>query len=83
VILVEQHSDLALRTADRALVLVHGTVVLQDTTEQLRRTPERIQAAYFGTGATTEDPPLLSRPKSTHPPNGTSVSQEGQNNGVH
>jgi branched-chain amino acid transport system ATP-binding protein len=83
VMLVEQHSDLALRTADRALVLVHGTVVLQDTTEQLRRAPERIQAAYFGTGAITEDGPLISRPQATHPSISTSFVQEGRNNGVH
>jgi branched-chain amino acid transport system ATP-binding protein len=56
VVLVEQHLDLALRTADRALVLVHGTVVLSDTCEALSRNPSRVHAAYFGAPSQSERP---------------------------
>jgi branched-chain amino acid transport system ATP-binding protein len=55
VLLVEQHSALALRTADRAVVIVHGAVRLEAAAEDLRRTPERLHAAYFG-----------SRPQDSH-----------------
>jgi branched-chain amino acid transport system ATP-binding protein len=48
VLLVEQHSALALGTADRAVVMVHGAVTLEAAAEDLRRTPERVRAAYFG-----------------------------------
>jgi branched-chain amino acid transport system ATP-binding protein len=48
VVLVEQHVQLALETADRAVVLVHGTVVAEGPAEQLRRDPARLEAAYMG-----------------------------------
>jgi branched-chain amino acid transport system ATP-binding protein len=51
VILVEQHVHLALEIADRALVVVHGEVVLQGSAAELREDPSRLQAAYLGAGA--------------------------------
>lgn len=48
VVLVEQHVHLALRAADRAAVLVHGSIVLEDSAESLRSDPRRIEAAYLG-----------------------------------
>ena len=48
VILVEQHVQLALDTADQASVLVHGRIVLAGPADQLRREPGRLEAAYMG-----------------------------------
>ena len=48
VVLVEQHVDLALEVADRALVLVHGEVVLDRPADELRHDPGLLEAAYFG-----------------------------------
>jgi branched-chain amino acid transport system ATP-binding protein len=50
VVLVEQHVHLALEIADRALVVVHGEVVLQGSADELRHDPSRLQAAYLGAG---------------------------------
>jgi len=47
VVLVEQHVDLALNHADRALVLVHGKVSLSGSTEEIRADRARLEAAYF------------------------------------
>jgi branched-chain amino acid transport system ATP-binding protein len=54
VLLVEQHLDLALRTAERAIVLVHGSIALQDSTAALRHDVARVHSAYFGANATQE-----------------------------
>jgi branched-chain amino acid transport system ATP-binding protein len=51
VVLVEQHVHLALQTADRAVVLAHGSAVLEATAADLRAHPERIEAAYLGAHA--------------------------------
>jgi branched-chain amino acid transport system ATP-binding protein len=51
VVLVEQHIDLALSIADRALVLHHGRVALTGTAAQLRADPRAVEHAYFGLGA--------------------------------
>ncbi len=48
VVLVEQHVGLALEIADRALVLVHGSVSLDRPAAELRADPQRLEAAYFG-----------------------------------
>ncbi len=48
VILVEQHVSLALETADRAAVMVHGTIVLNGEAAELARDPEALEAAYLG-----------------------------------
>ncbi|WP_216910574.1 ABC transporter ATP-binding protein [Nocardia noduli] len=48
VVLVEQHVRLALEVADNAIVLVHGDVTLRGRAEDLRATPERLEAAYLG-----------------------------------
>ncbi len=49
VILVEQHVRLALGIADRAVVLVHGEVGLEDSASALATDIERIEEAYLGT----------------------------------
>ncbi|MCU1616970.1 MAG: putative high-affinity branched-chain amino acid transport protein superfamily, atp bind [Frankiales bacterium] len=51
VILVEQHVHLALEVADRAIVLVHGDVVLSGAASALAADPAALQAAYLGTAA--------------------------------
>ena len=48
VVLVEQHVQLALEIADRAIVLVHGHVSLDSPAEPLRNDRRRLEAAYFG-----------------------------------
>jgi branched-chain amino acid transport system ATP-binding protein len=48
VILVEQHVRLALEVADRALVLVHGNLVLDDSAAALRANPTALEDAYLG-----------------------------------
>jgi branched-chain amino acid transport system ATP-binding protein len=48
VVLVEQHVNLALEVADRALIMVRGEIVLDRPADELRRRPELIEAAYFG-----------------------------------
>ena len=48
VLLVEQHIQLALATADRGYVLSHGEVVLSDRAEVLRGNRELVMASYFG-----------------------------------
>jgi branched-chain amino acid transport system ATP-binding protein len=48
VVIVEQHVDLALEVADRAVVLVHGEVSLGGTTAELTAHTDRLKAAYLG-----------------------------------
>jgi branched-chain amino acid transport system ATP-binding protein len=55
VVLVEQHVRLALEIADRALVLVHGKMVLDLPAAELREKPDLLEAAYFGTPAESPD----------------------------
>ena len=47
-ILVEQHIQLALRTADTAVVLAHGSTVLRGSADELTRDPSAIERAYLG-----------------------------------
>ena len=47
-LLVEQHVGLALEVADRALVLVHGTVSLDGSAAELTPDAALLEAAYFG-----------------------------------
>jgi branched-chain amino acid transport system ATP-binding protein len=54
VVLVEQHTRLALASADRAVVLVHGDVALAGTAAELAADPERLERAYLGAAATPE-----------------------------
>jgi branched-chain amino acid transport system ATP-binding protein len=51
VILVEQHVHLALESADRAVFLAHGEVVVTGDAADLLAHPEKTQAAYFGSSA--------------------------------
>jgi branched-chain amino acid transport system ATP-binding protein len=48
VILVEQHVRLALEVADRAVLLVHGNVVLDASASVLRDDPAQLKDAYLG-----------------------------------
>ena len=48
VVLVEQHVQLALELADRAVVLVHGEVSLSGLASELSADPGRLEAAYMG-----------------------------------
>lgn len=48
IVLVEQHVDLALSIADRAVVMYRGRVALVDDASTLREDRGRIEDAYFG-----------------------------------
>jgi branched-chain amino acid transport system ATP-binding protein len=48
VLLVEQHVRLALEVADRAVVLVHGEIVVSGPAATLAADPELLAAAYLG-----------------------------------
>jgi branched-chain amino acid transport system ATP-binding protein len=51
VVLVEQHVHVALGVADRAAVLSHGELVLDQDAATLRAAPEVLEQAYFGSTA--------------------------------
>jgi branched-chain amino acid transport system ATP-binding protein len=53
VLLVEQHVHLALEFADRAYVMSHGEVVMQDDAEKLRSDSSLVVASYLGEQAAT------------------------------
>jgi branched-chain amino acid transport system ATP-binding protein len=53
VVLVEQHVRLALETADRAIVLVHGDTSLRATAAELLADTSRLERAYLGDTPTT------------------------------
>ena len=55
VLLVEQHTDLALAQSDRAYVLNHGDLVLEGSAADLLRDRHLIDAAYMGAEALDED----------------------------
>ena len=48
IVLVEQHVQLALTVADRAVVLAHGSVALEDDAAALAADLPRLEAAYLG-----------------------------------
>ncbi|MEO6605854.1 MAG: ABC transporter ATP-binding protein, partial [Aeromicrobium sp.] len=48
VVLVEQHVHLALEVADRAMVLIHGEIVLDRTAAALAADPTLLESAYLG-----------------------------------
>lgn len=48
VLLVEQHTDLALAQADRAYVLSHGDLVLEGNARELLADRAKLDAAYMG-----------------------------------
>ncbi len=48
ILLVEQHVHLALTIADRAYVLSHGNMVLEDTAEHLRNNRHLLESSYLG-----------------------------------
>lgn len=51
VVVVEQHFELALAVADKAIVLNHGSVVLSGKAADLMRDRSSLEAAYFGVAA--------------------------------
>jgi branched-chain amino acid transport system ATP-binding protein len=59
IVLVEQHVQLALEVADRAMVLVHGAVTLEGTGAELRSNPEELEAAYLGPVASVPGRPQV------------------------
>lgn len=54
VVMVEQHVHLALEVADEAMVLVHGSVVLSGSAEDLRNDTGAVESAYMR-GSVTSD----------------------------
>ena len=56
VLLVEQHTDLALAQADRAYVLSHGDLVLEGNAADLLKDRHLIDEAYLGAEALDDDP---------------------------
>jgi branched-chain amino acid transport system ATP-binding protein len=48
VVLVEQHVEQALNTADRACVMLHGRIVLEGDCEHLRNRRDLLEASYMG-----------------------------------
>jgi branched-chain amino acid transport system ATP-binding protein len=56
VLLVEQHTDLALAQADRAYVLSHGDLVLEGDAADLLKDRHLIDEAYLGAEALEDDP---------------------------
>ena len=47
ILIVEQNASMALHIADRAYVLEHGKIILEDTARKVRSDP-RVQEAYLG-----------------------------------
>ena len=60
VLLVEQFADRALSLGHQASVLARGVFVLQGGAEDIRRQPERLQAAYLGETDTAPVDPITS-----------------------
>jgi branched-chain amino acid transport system ATP-binding protein len=56
IVLVEQHVTLALEVADRAMVLIHGEVILDRPADQLRADPTMLEAAYLGEALHSDSP---------------------------
>jgi branched-chain amino acid transport system ATP-binding protein len=57
IVLVEQHVDLALSVADRALVLGRHTVVASGTPAEIATQRQVIEASYLGNGGPGVSPP--------------------------
>jgi branched-chain amino acid transport system ATP-binding protein len=51
VVLVEQHVELALESADRAIALSHGEIVLERPAAELRDDRDLLVASYLGEAA--------------------------------
>jgi branched-chain amino acid transport system ATP-binding protein len=54
VVIVEQHYQLALKIADKAIVLSHGRPTLSGSGNELLRDPKSLERAYFGELDTTD-----------------------------
>jgi branched-chain amino acid transport system ATP-binding protein len=55
ILLVEQHVDLALQTADRAYVMANGRIVLEGDAAELRERRDALASSYLGGGALGRD----------------------------
>lgn len=66
VLLVEQHTDLALAQADRAYVLSHGDLVLEGNAADLLEDRHLLDEAYLGAEALDEDP-AVAEFEASHP----------------
>ena len=62
VLFVEQHVNLALEVADRAIVLAHGDLVLEGDASRLRRDRHLLESSYLGESAIEEDPLATTHP---------------------
>jgi branched-chain amino acid transport system ATP-binding protein len=71
VLMVEQHAQLALGVADRAVVLTHGTVALDLPARALAADQNLLRRSYLGAPAPQEAPP-------TQPPDQASYPQGGR-----
>ena len=81
VLLVEQFVHLALEHTKRAYVLVKGSVVLADSSDELLDSPE-LAAAYLGDAAPPVDvPPPRTRPRRARPVGQAASSGSGSQNG--
>ncbi len=66
ILMVEQHSDLALGAADRAYVMSHGHIVDEDDAKVLLKDRRRLESSYLG-----ESSPALEPSGATHSTNST------------
>ncbi len=68
VVLVEQHVQMALGAADRAIVLAHGSLVISKSAKELRADPELHKEAYSATPHHDDPEPVVpmdhARPRS-------------------
>ncbi len=48
ILIVEQHVHMALEVADRAYVLTHGSLMLEGSTDDLRKRRDLLESSYLG-----------------------------------
>ncbi len=62
VVLVEQHVELAIEVADRAMVLVHGQVTMSGSADSIAADRSALERAYLGGNDSTDSAPPASVP---------------------